>query len=469
MNAEYIKRLIARKRAARKELVKYMSFIKDGYKPAWFHKSICKKLTNFAFSKNSEYEMLFIPPQNGKSLHSTIGLPTFLLGLNPKLKIAVISYNSTISSLFGDDISKVLKSPSYKSIFPKTIVGVNGLKDNKYITETTEGGYIISTGVGGSLTSRTVDIFIFDDLYKGPTDAWSKVYRDRVYNFYNTVAETRGHKNEKMLILYTRWHEDDLAGKLLEMYPKKWKATTYQGIKTNDFNDTDDPRKNGEILWEDRHSLDKYIELKERDEIAFEALIQQNPKPVKGLMYPSHLTWNALDNLKGVRKCYVDTADTGKDDLCAIFYLEVGMYNYITDIYFTKDDMDTTYKELAKKLFYNKTEQCVIEGNNGGRFFSTQVKKEVRKIGWNLVMKSFHQNKNKDVRIFSKASEVRNYCLFPKDWKEKFPRAYDSYTKYKREGKNDHDDLQDCLTGVIERNKHLNRAVKKSSNGIAGF
>lgn len=196
--------LIEKKEKARQKLVDYMPIIKDDYNPAWFHEVMCEELTEFAFSEESLYKMLFVPPQNGKSLHSTLGLPTFLLGLNPKLKIAVISYNNEVASLFGDDISRILKSDEYKSVFPNTITGINGLKDNKYITETSEGGYIISVGVNGTLTSRTVDVFIFDDLYKGASDAWSVAHREKVWNFYNTVAETRGHKKEKMLILYTR-------------------------------------------------------------------------------------------------------------------------------------------------------------------------------------------------------------------------------------------------------------------------
>ena len=457
---ELLKGLADKKKKARESLIDYMRIIKKDYNPAWFHEVMCEELTEFAFSGKREYKMLFVPPQNGKSLHSTLGLPTFLLGLDPKLKIAVISYNNEVASLFGDDISRILKSDDYKSVFPNTVTGVAGLKDNKYITETTEGGYIISVGVNGTLTSRTVDIFIFDDLYKGATDAWSVAYRKKVWNFYNTVAETRGHKKEKMLILYTKWHEDDLAGRLVDLYPEKWSVTTFQGIKTADFNHSKDPREIGEILWKERHSLDKYLDLKERDEVAFEALIQQNPTPVRGLMYPDHKVWDLsnIEEIRGIKKFYVDTADTGKDYLTAIFYIESQEYIYIYDIYHTQDDMDRTMIELARRIAINKSQEGIVEANNGGRFYRSQVENKVNKdYKWYPHIRDLTQTKNKDTRIFSNSANVRNYVLFPSNWEKEYPSAYREFTKYRRDGENEHDDFEDCLTGCVEQNKHITR------------
>ncbi len=112
----------------------------------------------------------------------------------------------------------IIISDEYRALFPDTIIkGVKGkeaedklkksgrqLEKNSYIFETTEGGYLISVGIGGALTSKTVDILIMDDLYKGPMDAYSPIFRQRVVDFYNSVAETRLHNKSKQLILYTR-------------------------------------------------------------------------------------------------------------------------------------------------------------------------------------------------------------------------------------------------------------------------
>lgn len=440
---------------AREDLLSFIKCVKGDYRAEWFHKVICDSMNDFTFSEVAEYYMLFMPPQNGKSEISSRNLPAFLLGRNPKLKIAVISYNDNIAKGFGNDIKRIMESAEYKSIFPDTVIGEPGLRKNSNIMETSAGGYVINVGVGGALTSKTVDIFIFDDLYKGPMDAWSPVYRERVWNFYNTVAETRGHKNEKMLILYTRWHEDDLAGRLLEENKDKWNVNLFQGIKTNEFNHELDPRNSNEILWPERHSYDKYMELKKRDEIAFEALFQQNPKPQKGLMYPNHKTYTSLEGVQGVNKCYIDTADSGSDYLSAIFYIESGTFNYITDIYFTKDNMETTYKEISRRLIQNNTRECIIEGNNGGNFFATQVKRELLDNGGRCRIDTFHQANNKISRIYTNSSSVCDYIMFPLDWKSRYNEAYRSFTRYRKEGGNDHDDLQDALTGTIERNRNI--------------
>lgn len=141
-----------------------------------------------------------------------------LLGKDPTLKIAVICYNSTIARGFNKDVQDIIISSEYRALYPDTII--NGVQEleakkklkekgrqlekNSYLFETSEGGYLISTGVNGSLTSKKVDILIMDDLYKGEMDAYSPVFRKRVIGFYNSVANTRLHNGSKQLILYTR-------------------------------------------------------------------------------------------------------------------------------------------------------------------------------------------------------------------------------------------------------------------------
>ena len=456
-----MKKLAEKKKRARTNLLDFIEVCKKDYKPAWFHRKICKELTQFSLSDKPENQMLFMPPQNGKSEISSKHLPAFLLGQDPKLRIAVISYNSTIASGFGKAIKRIMCSNEYKSIFPNTKIFGNdpgikkgALTSNDYMFETSEGGYVINVGVGGSLTSKTVDVFIFDDMYKGPMDAWSSTYRQRVQDFYNTVAGTRGHSKEKMLILYTRWHEEDIAGVLKNNDNKnKWKQLVFQGVKTNDYNDKDDPRKLGEILWPERHTLEKYKELEILDPVAYDALVQQEPKSRFGLMYPNNLKYTreqlkeALEN--GILKCYVDTADEGADHLAAIFYVEYKGKCYVLDIIYTKLHMEATEPMVAALIKKYNIRLCHVESNNGGKGFAREVKKLIKVSSCSV--RWFHQSDNKQVRIFSQRSNVMNNILFPTNWELTYPQAYNSYKTYKIEGKNDFDDFQDALTGCIEK------------------
>src|SRR5690606_21133098 len=92
-------------------------------------------------------------------------------------------------------------------------------------------GGIRSVGIGGGLTGETVDILIMDDLYKDAMDAWSPIVRENVENWYSTVAETRLHNNSQQLIVFTRWHHQDLAGKLLSDPDHDWTVISYPAIK----------------------------------------------------------------------------------------------------------------------------------------------------------------------------------------------------------------------------------------------
>src|SRR5690606_7600798 len=112
-----------------------------------------------------------------------------------------------------------------RMIFPHTLLssGTDGYQRNNLEIEMVgkEGG-LRSVGVGGGLTGETVDVLIMDDLYKDTADAWSPTVRENVCDWYNAVAETRLHNDSRQLIVFTRWHHEDLAGTLLAMPNHGW-------------------------------------------------------------------------------------------------------------------------------------------------------------------------------------------------------------------------------------------------------
>ena len=192
--------------------------------------------------------MVFMPPQHGKSEGSTRRLPAYLLGRNPDLRLAVVSYSATKAKKFNREIQRVIDTPEYHAIFPETTLGQSSFADDSgrgYIRTTEEceivnhvGGFK-TVGVGGALTGEPVDILIMDDIYKDAKTAWSPIVRENISDWYDTVAETRLHNDSRQLIVFTRWHEDDLAGKLLReqgVYdakdnPNGWVVVVYQAIK----------------------------------------------------------------------------------------------------------------------------------------------------------------------------------------------------------------------------------------------
>ena len=139
-------------------------------------------------------------------------------------------------------------------------------------------GFYKAVGVGGSLTGTPVDIAIIDDPVKDALEAYSPTYRERVWEWYTSVLLTRLHNESKQLFIMTRWHDDDLAGRILKKEADKWTVLSIPAIREslNDGNDFD-RRKVGEALWSDRHSLSRLLDQKNRSPRFFSALYQQRP------------------------------------------------------------------------------------------------------------------------------------------------------------------------------------------------
>ena len=466
---EYMKALEERLiRESRNDLLTFTKATMPTFDPADFHKRYYNVLTEFAEGKVKKL-MVFMPPQHGKSEGSTRRLPAFVLGKDPNRKVAVVSYSAPKARKFNREIQRVIDTPEYHKIFPETTLNASNVTTiaGSWLRNADEceicgfrGGFK-TVGVGGALTGDPVDMLIMDDIYKDAKTAWSPTVRESVEDWYDTVAETRLHNDSQQLIVFTRWHEADLAGHLLEQQgvydqitnPRGWIVVTYQAIKMSEPTEYD-PRELGEALWEARHNIEKLESVKERAPHVFESLYQQDPKPLQGLMYERGFReYELIPYSKTmVKKAYIDTADEGKDYLCAISYVETETANYVTDILYTQKAMEYTEPKTAELLSRNEVKEAIIESNNGGRGFARAVEKQLRAMGNNYTnIDWFHQGDNKNVRIFSKSAEVQNLTMFPKGWDKMFPEFYKAVTSYMKIGTNKHDDAPDALTGTVER------------------
>ena len=266
-------------------LYKFIPYIDLSYSCQWFHKVIadhCQKLIEGKI-KNL---MVFIPPQNGKSTIVSQNFPAWSLGRNPDLKIVGTSYSANLAEQFSRSIQRIIDRPEYQDIFPDTYLNgsnvrtdVKGYLRNVDIFETVgHKGFYKAVGVGGSLTGTPVDIAIIDDPIKDAMEAYSPIYRERVWDWYTSVLLTRLHNESKQLFIMTRWHDDDLAGRILKREADKWTVLSIPAIREtledgNDF----DPRKVGEALWPQRHSLERLLDAQKRSPRFFSALYQQHP------------------------------------------------------------------------------------------------------------------------------------------------------------------------------------------------
>lgn len=262
----------------------FMPYVNLAYDLQWFHRIIaehCQRLLNGEIRNL----MVFVPPQHGKSEIVSRNFPAWALGQNPDLKIVGCSYSAELSRQFSRSIQRIIDSAEYATIFPDTylngsnVVTTKGYLRNVDIFETVgHRGFYKCVGVGGSLTGTPVDIGIIDDPVKDALEAYSETYRNRVWEWYLSVFLTRLHNESRQLFIMTRWHEDDLAGRILKREPDKWTVLKIPALRetSEDGNDFD-PREVGEALWENRHSRERLLEQKKRSERNFSALYQQNP------------------------------------------------------------------------------------------------------------------------------------------------------------------------------------------------
>jgi len=168
-----------------------------------------------------------IGPQTGKSLVISRAGPAWISGRNPVTNLILGSYNQDFANEFGDDVRAMLNSPAHKQVFPDFALRKGG--QSKDLLITTEGGKLAFVGVGGSGTGKPADIFVVDDSIRNDEDAQSEVYRERTWNWFTRVANTRIHRNSAVVIVMTRWHDDDLIGRLCDPdHPERKKK--YAGI-----------------------------------------------------------------------------------------------------------------------------------------------------------------------------------------------------------------------------------------------
>lgn len=243
-----------------------------------------------------------------------------------------------------------------------------------------------------------------------------------------------------------RLHEEDLCGYLQKLEEDEWEVISLPCV-------TEDDEGNRKALWEHKHTLEELGKIEDANSFVYQTQYLQDPRPVEGFMYQKFRTYDIIPSSKRrVRKNYTDTADTGKDFLCSICYIETEIGNYITDVLYSKKPMEYTEPKTAEMLMKNKTEVAIIESNNGGRGFARNVERELRQNDFTRIKVTwFHQSENKNVRIFSNSADVQNVTFYPADWEKRWPRFFKDVRTYMKEGNNKNDDAPDTLTGMFEK------------------
>jgi len=295
-------------------------------------------------------------------------------------------------------------------------------------------------------------------------EANSPIIRENCWEWYTSVVRTRMHNFSRELIVFTRWHEDDLIGTITSKEPcrelrsfsdleevgeNEWLYLNFEAIKASPASEID-PRQVGEALWEERHSASLLQQKRQLDTLRFECMYQGHPSSREGLLYgDSFSEYDTLPRDIVRYGNYTDTADTGDDYLCSICYaVDTDGIIYICDVVYSREPMEVTEREVAEMLCRNRTRIAAIESNNGGRGFA----RAVQRIASSTKVEWFHQSGNKEARILSHSATVLHLLRFPKGWQKRWYELYNHLTTYRRTfHSNRWHDAADVITGIVER------------------
>lgn len=255
-------------------MLKFTEYTLTHYRAAAHHALIAEKLEAI---ERGEIDRLMInmPPRHGKSELASRRFPAWFLGRNSGKSVIAASYNSDLATDFGRQVRNIVASQEYGRLFD-TELSEDSRAANRW--NTNKAGTYVAAGVGTAITGRGADILLIDDPLKDREEADSELQRDKIWDWYTSTAYTRLAPGGRIIVIQTRWHEDDLSGRLLVEQAKggdKWEILELPAIYST-----------GQALWPDFYPLPALERIRSvlpaRD---WSALYQQRPAPEEGAYY----------------------------------------------------------------------------------------------------------------------------------------------------------------------------------------
>ena len=274
-----------------------MAFVKTtmpSYCIGWVHREICARLMQFFVKveqKKSPRLILTMPPRHGKSQLVSKHFPSWVFGVDPDISFISCSYGDDLSKRVNKDVQRIMENPVYGKIFPKVRLSrkrnAGGYDTAMRTMDLFEipgfQGSFRSTGVGGGITGMGCDILCIDDPFKDRKSADSPTIRQSVWDWYTSTAYTRLSPGGGVLVTVTRWHENDLVGRLLDAMTQeggdRWTIINYPAIAEHE----EPHRKKGEALHPQRSPLEMLHKIRSNiGSYDWGALYQQHPTPRGG-------------------------------------------------------------------------------------------------------------------------------------------------------------------------------------------
>jgi predicted phage terminase large subunit-like protein len=465
-----------------------------GYLMGWVHQEICKELDQFladVVALKSPRLILEAPPRHGKTELASRLFPAYGLGRYPDLSFIATSYGGDLASSINRDIQRIMDADAYRAIFPgsrlngeniRTVADGSWLRNSDIFEIVDRAGVYKSSGVGGGITGRGMHVGIIDDPIKDAEEAYSQTVRDKIWEWYTSTFYTRLMPGGGILIILTRWHEDDLVGRILEQAKnngEQWRVVRYPALaEENELH-----RKIGEPLHPQRYSLEHLERIRRAvGERVWNSLYQQRPSvregsifksknwqyvaPPKPLTQMTHAERKSYFSALGIRKVIQrwDTAIGAKkqNDLNACTTLGIADSRYyVIDVFQERMEYPELKRRVQLKYDQWTPNAVIVEGGGSASGVATvqSLKAESR-----IPIRDVPTCTDKVLRaeLVSPNQESGLVYLFTGEpWVAKFVESCTAFPNIK------HDDDVDSFVGAMEEALGGSKGLNISSELLA--
>lgn len=295
--------------AARDDLLAYAVGMTPTYRTPPHLRLLADKLMAV---KNGTIKRLavFMPPRHGKSNLASELFPAWYLGHRPTHQVLFTTYGQDLADGFGRKVRNAVAEPKHTRSFPESVLADDSQSAKRF--NTTAGGVYYAVGAGGAVTGRGADLLLIDDPLKNREEADSRLIRDKLWDWFASTAYTRLMPGGAVVLIQTRWHEDDLAGRLLRG-DEPWEVINLPAIA--EHGDALG-RDVGRALWPDQYDVPALNNIRATiGEREFAALYQQRPSPLEGALFKRDWIQRGKAPRSGTRVAMgVDLAISTKDN-----------------------------------------------------------------------------------------------------------------------------------------------------------
>lgn len=339
---------LAKVELSRRSFRDYVVYVHRGAYKHFRHTEYIAEALEPIANGEERFVILEIPPRHGKSMTVTESFPSYYLAKNPEKRVITTAYGDTLARKFGR-----LNRNKFSEYAPELFgyeVSFQTSAANNWGIEGHRGG-MIATGIGGAITGEGADLLIIDDPFKNAEEANSETIRQKVWDEWESTLSTRLHKGGSVIVIMTRWHEDDLVGRLLKFSPRTWKRIRMPAL-AEDADDllgrAEDEALCPELGFDESWAENKKLEVGSR---TWSALYQQRPSPSDGNIL-NRKWWNyytkapsQFDEIIQSWDCaFKDNKDS--DYVVGEVWGKLGADKYLLDLVRAKMDLPVTIQAI---------------------------------------------------------------------------------------------------------------------------